>query len=89
VLVGRVPGPASCSSSSSSGTRPLLLLCVVQLPGHGVEEPDQAGLADAPAEERVGGQRAEGVVADLGIGGRGAAVDKVEVGVGLEDGGVE
>jgi hypothetical protein len=62
---------------------------VVQLPGDGVEEADQAGLADAAAEEGVGGEGAEGVVADLGVGGRGAAVDEGEIVVGVEDGGVE
>jgi hypothetical protein len=61
----------------------------MQPPRHRIEEPDQTGLADPPAEEGVGGQRTEGVVADLGVGGRGTAVDEREVGVGLEDGGIE
>ena len=48
----------------------------MKLPGDGVEEADETSLADATAEERVGGQGAEGVVTDLGISGRGAAVDQ-------------
>ncbi len=40
---------------------------VVQGPGDSVEQPDQACLADTAPEEGVGGQGAEGVVADLGI----------------------
>ena len=54
----------------------LLLPGVMKLPGDGVEEADETSLADATAEERVGGQGAEGVVTDLGISGRGAAVDQ-------------
>lgn len=61
----------------------------MQLPGDGVEEADQTRLADAPAEQGVGRQGAEGVVADLGVGGRRAAVDELQVGVGFEEGRVE
>jgi hypothetical protein len=61
----------------------------MELPGYGVEESDEAGLADAAAEERIGGESSEGVVADLGVGGGCAAVDKGEVVVCGEDGGVE
>jgi hypothetical protein len=41
---------------------------VVEFPGYGVEEADEACFADAAAEEGVGGEGAEGVVADLGVG---------------------
>ena len=54
-------------------------------PGEGVEESDQGSFADAPFEERVCGQGAEGVVADFGICGRGTAVNEMEVGVCGED----
>lgn len=54
-------------------------LCIVQFPGDRVEEPDQACFCDAALEERVCGQRAEGVVADLGVGWGAAAVDEGEV----------
>lgn len=66
-----------------------ILLGVVQLPGDGVEEADQAGLADATAKQRVGGEGTEGVVAYFGVGGRGAPVDEGEVVIGGHDGGVE
>ena len=49
--------------------------CVVEFPGYGVEEADEGCFADAPFEERVCGEGAEGVVADFGIGWGGAAVD--------------
>lgn len=65
------------------------LLRVVQFPGYGVEQADERGFADPPAEEGVSGQRAEGVVADLRVGGGGAAVDESEVRVCFKDWGVE
>lgn len=53
----------------------------MQRPGKGVEEADEGGFADATFEERVRGEGAEGVVADFGVGGGGAAVDEGEIGV--------
>ena len=58
----------------------------MKFPGDGVEEADEGGFADAALEERVCGEGAEGVVADFGIGGGGAAMDEVEVGVCGEGG---
>lgn len=52
-----------------------LLAGVVQSPRDRIEEADKAGLADATAEERVGSEGPEGVVADLGIRRRCASVD--------------
>ena len=69
--------------------RGLVVPGVVQLPGDGVEQPDQAGLADPSAEEGVGGEGSERVVADLGVGGRGSSVDQGEVVVRGHDGCVE
>lgn len=74
--------------------RPLQALCpfffrIVQFPSYGVQEADERGFADTPAEEGVCGERAKGVVADFGVGRGGAAVDEGEVGVGFEDRGVE
>jgi len=69
-------------SAARSAGLSLVLLGVVKPPGDGVEEADQAGLADATAEQGVGRQSAEGVVADLGVGGRRAAMDEREVFIG-------
>lgn len=54
-------------------------LCVVQLPGDGIEEADEACFCDATLEERVCGQGAKGVVADLGVCRGAAPVDEGEV----------
>jgi hypothetical protein len=61
----------------------------VQSPRHSVQEPDEAGLTHTSAKEGVGSEGSEGIIADFGIGGGGTAMDEGEVGVGLEDGGVE
>lgn len=39
----------------------------MQFPGDGVEDASEAVLSDAPAEERIGGESPEGVVADFGV----------------------
>jgi len=57
----------------------------VQLPCNRVEQSDKTGFADAAAEEGVCGESPEGVVADLGVGWRGATVDEVQVGVRVKD----
>lgn len=54
-------------------------LCVVQLPSDRIEQADEACFCNAALEERVCGQGAEGVVADLGVGRGPAAVDEGEV----------
>ena len=77
------------SSTARRTGQALLLAGVVELPGYGVEEADEGSFADAAAEEGVCGEGAEGVVADLGVGGGGAAVNEGEVVVCREDGGVE
>jgi len=51
----------------------------MQLPCNGVKQTDETGFADSPAEEGVGGERSEGVVADFGVSRRCATVDKLEV----------
>ncbi len=61
----------------------------MQFPGDSVQEADERGFADAPAEERVCGERTEGIVADFGVGWGGATMDESEVGVRFEDRGIE
>ena len=51
------------------------MLSVMEGPCQGVEEADQGRFADAPFEERIRGQSAEGVVANFGVGRRRATVD--------------
>jgi hypothetical protein len=42
-------------------------LCVMEFPCDGVEETDQAGFADSAAEERIGGECAEGIVTNFSV----------------------
>jgi hypothetical protein len=65
------------------------LVGVLQLPGDCVEDAGEGVVCYSAAEEGVCGQGAEGVIADLVVGGRCALADEVEVGVGVERGGVE
>lgn len=65
------------------------LFRVVQGPGYGVEEADEGVVRDAALEERIGLEGAESVVADFGVGGRGAASGEGEIGVGGDWGRVE
>lgn len=62
---------------------------VVEPPRDGVEHARDAVLRDAPPEQRIALEGAKGVVLDLGVGGRGALADEVEVDVGFEWGRVE
>jgi hypothetical protein len=64
-------------------------MSILQLPGYCVEDSRERVVCYSAAEERVCGQGAEGVIADLVVGGRCALADEVEVGVGVERGGVE
>lgn len=59
-------------------------MCILKLPGDGVEDSSEAVLGHSSPEEGIGGQGAEGVVADLGVRWRGTLADEVEVGVGLD-----
>jgi hypothetical protein len=47
--------------------RALLLLGIMQLPSHSVEQTDEAGLADPAAEQGICGESSKCIVADLGI----------------------
>ena len=67
----------------------VITVAVVQRPRKGVQQPDERRLADAPLEQRVRGQRAEGVVADLGVRGGRPAVNEGQVGVRAEGGRVQ
>jgi hypothetical protein len=67
----------------------LRLVGVLQLPSDGVEDAGEGVVCYSATEERVCGQGAEGVVADLVVGGRCALADEVEVSVGVEGGSVE
>lgn len=61
----------------------------MEFPSYGVEKADQAGFADTATEERVGCERAEGVIADLGVSWGCAAVDEGDVVVCRENRGIE
>jgi hypothetical protein len=65
------------------------LVRVVEAPCHGIEHARDTVLRDAPSEQRVALEGAEGVVLNLRGGRRGALADKVEVDVGAEGGCVE
>lgn len=67
------------TTARPTGILSLLLLGIVQLPSGGIQQPNKAGLTDAPPEERVGGESSECVIADLGVGRRGAAMNEGEV----------
>ena len=54
---------------------------LVQFPGHGVEDPCDAGIGDTAFEEGIGGQSAKRVVFDLVVDRRSTTVDEREVGV--------
>ena len=60
------------------------LVSIVQLPGDGIENTGETVFGDATAKQRVCGQGAEGIVADLGIGRRGTLSHEIEVGIGAE-----
>jgi hypothetical protein len=60
------------------------LVGIVQLPGNGIENTRETVFGDATAEQRVCGQGAERVVADLGIGRRGTLSHKIQVAIGTE-----
>ena len=75
-------------ATAAWATLALLFADVVELPRNGVEQSDQAGLADTATEEGICCEGAESVVSDLGVGGRSAAVDEGKVVVGREDGSV-
>ena len=55
---------------------------VVQLPRDGVEHASETVLGDSPAEKRIGGEGAEGVIADFGVRRRGALADEIEISIG-------
>lgn len=58
-------------------------------PGNGVEKSDQTGFTDTTTEEGIGCKGTEGIVANLGIGWRGATVDEAKIVVCRKDGCVE
>ena len=57
---------------------------IVQPPRDGVEHTRNAVLSDAPSEEGISLEGAEGVVLDFGVRGGGALTDEIEVYVGAE-----
>lgn len=81
---GASSGAGSAEGAVAIATS-LLLASVVQAPGDGIEEADETCLADASAEQRVGGEGAESIVADLGVRRGRAAVDESKIVVGGED----
>lgn len=57
---------------------------IMELPRDSIEDPSEAVLGDAAAEERICGESAESVVADLGVSRRGTLTNQVKVGVGAK-----
>jgi hypothetical protein len=57
---------------------------VVQLPCHRIQQSNETCLCYAAFEEGIGSESAKGIIADLGVGGGAAAVDKSEVVIGWE-----
>lgn len=59
----------------------LFNLGIMELPRYGVEKTDQGGFADSTLEERIGGERSEGVISDLGISWRRSTADQLEIAI--------
>lgn len=61
----------------------------MKFPSYGIEEADKGGFADSAFEEWVGGQGAEGIVADFGISRRCSSSYEVQIAISRYGRGVE
>ena len=64
-------------------------MSIVELPGDGIEHSGETVLGDTAAEERIGGQGAKCVIANLGIGWRCPLPNKIEIGISAKRRSVE